>query len=85
MFPATGYLLLVWETVGMMLGELFTDMSIVFENVKFLRATNVPKEGRIYLMVTVQKVSGHFEVKSILHNTESEHLDFSSINAIHLF
>lgn len=48
----------------MMRGELYTDMSIIFEDVKFLRATNVPKEGRIYLMVMVQKVSGHFEVIS---------------------
>lgn len=47
----------------MMRGELFTNMSIVFEDIKFLRATNVPKEGRIHLMVMVQKVSGHFEVQ----------------------
>lgn len=45
-----------------MQGCLFFDMSVVFEDIKFLRATNVPKDGRTYLLVMVQKVSGSFEV-----------------------
>ncbi|KAF7995900.1 hypothetical protein HCN44_007007 [Aphidius gifuensis] len=62
LLPATGYLVLIWETVGMMKGELFTELSIVFEDVKFLRATNLPKEGVVELTLSVQKGSGKFEV-----------------------
>ncbi|KAL0266678.1 UNVERIFIED_CONTAM: hypothetical protein PYX00_009160 [Menopon gallinae] len=62
LFPATGYLALVWETIGMMRGELYTQLSIVFENVRFNRATNIPKEGNVDFIVMVQKGSGNFEV-----------------------
>ena len=55
LFPATGYLTLIWETVGMMRGELYTEVSVVFEDVKFLRATNIPKEGNVELTLMVQK------------------------------
>ena len=55
LFPATGYLALIWETVGMMRGELFSEVSIVFENVKFLRATTIPKEGQIKFTLMIQK------------------------------
>ena len=55
LFPATGYLALIWETVGMMRGELYTEVSVVFEDVKFLRATTIPKEGNIELTLMVQK------------------------------
>lgn len=66
LFPATGYLSLVWETVAMMLGRLTPDTAIVFENVKFLRATTVPKDGSMELYVMVQRASGNFEVILVL-------------------
>lgn len=62
LLPATGYLAFVWETVGMMKGELYTEISIVFRDVKFLRATTLPKEGIIELTVVVQKGTGRFEI-----------------------
>ncbi|XP_043668271.1 fatty acid synthase-like [Vespula pensylvanica] len=62
LFPATGYLCLVWETFGMMIGQLYLELSVVFENVKFNRATTVPKEGKIEMTVMIQKGSGKFEV-----------------------
>lgn len=62
LFPATGYLTLVWETLGMMRGELYTEVPVVFENVRFIRATNIPKEGNVDFLVMVQKGSGNFEV-----------------------
>ncbi|XP_033230408.1 fatty acid synthase-like [Belonocnema kinseyi] len=62
LFPATGYLYLIWETLGMMRGELYSEFSVVFENVKFQRATTIPRVGSIQLMLMVQKVSGNFEV-----------------------
>ncbi|XP_059048240.1 fatty acid synthase-like [Achroia grisella] len=62
LYPATGYLVLVWETLGMMMGELFTELSVVFENVRFQRATNIPKEGHLEFIVMIQKGSGNFEI-----------------------
>ncbi|XP_075218277.1 fatty acid synthase 3 [Lycorma delicatula] len=62
LFPATGYLVLVWETFGMMRGELYTEVPVVFENVRFQRATNIPKDGSIEFVVMIQKGSGTFEV-----------------------
>ncbi|KAK0096040.1 hypothetical protein PV326_006670, partial [Microctonus aethiopoides] len=62
LLPATGYLAFVWETVGMMKGELYTEISIVFRDVKFLRVTTLPKEGIIELTVVIQKGTGRFEI-----------------------
>ncbi|PZC73265.1 hypothetical protein B5X24_HaOG209733 [Helicoverpa armigera] len=62
LYPATGYLVLVWETLGMMMGELYTEVSVVFENVRFQRATNIPKEGNLEFIIMIQKGSGNFEI-----------------------
>uniref|UniRef100_A0A8D8UL46 Fatty acid synthase n=1 Tax=Cacopsylla melanoneura TaxID=428564 RepID=A0A8D8UL46_9HEMI len=62
LFPATGYLQMAWETVSLMRGELYTEVPVVFENVKFMRATNVPKDGTIEFVVMVQKGTGNFEI-----------------------
>ncbi|XP_072934221.1 fatty acid synthase [Epargyreus clarus] len=62
LYPATGYLVLVWETLGMMMGELYTEASVVFENVRFQRATNIPKDGTLEFIIMIQKGSGNFEI-----------------------
>ncbi|XP_046963777.1 fatty acid synthase-like [Vanessa cardui] len=62
LYPATGYLLMVWENLAMMMGELFTEVSVVFENVRFQRATNIPKNGKLEFIVMIQRGSGQFEV-----------------------
>ena len=36
---------LVWESVAITNGQMYTEMPIVFEDVHFHRATNIPKEG----------------------------------------
>ncbi|XP_069675926.1 fatty acid synthase-like [Periplaneta americana] len=60
LFPAMGYIELVWTSLGLMVGQIHTK--VVFENVRFHRATNIPKEGSIKFFITVQKGSGKFEV-----------------------
>lgn len=55
LLPATGYLDLVWQTIGMMRGVLYVDIPVIFEDVKFLRATNLPAEGKLELIIMVQK------------------------------
>ncbi|XP_050353258.1 fatty acid synthase-like [Nymphalis io] len=62
LYPATGYLLMVWDSLAMMMGKLSTEVSVVFENVRFQRATNIPKQGKLEFIVTIQKGSGHFEI-----------------------
>lgn len=72
LFPATGYLYLVWETVAMMNERLIQDTPIVFENVKFLRATTIPaNNSSIELAVMVQRNSGHFEVSLLTNEIET--------------
>jgi len=55
LLPAAGYLIFVWETIGMLRRQLQTEVSVVFENVKFLRATHFPKQGNIEMIIMVQK------------------------------
>ncbi|KAK9497321.1 hypothetical protein O3M35_004661 [Rhynocoris fuscipes] len=62
LFPATGYLWLVWDTLSMLRGKSFFEMPVVFENVRFHRATNLTKDGSIDFIVVIQKVSGKFEI-----------------------
>ena len=62
LFPATGYLCLAWETLAIIKGFTNLDISVEFEDVKFLRATAVPTEKEIELTVTVQSGTGRFEV-----------------------
>ncbi|CAL7939125.1 unnamed protein product [Xylocopa violacea] len=60
--PATGYLIMVWETFSMLQGKLYDEVSVVFENVKFERATAIPAEGSISLTVSIHRGSGRFEI-----------------------
>ncbi|XP_011503082.1 PREDICTED: fatty acid synthase-like [Ceratosolen solmsi marchali] len=60
LFPATGYVQLVWETFTMMHDE--QPEAVVFEDVRFLRATNIPQGGFIEFVITVQRGTGRFEI-----------------------
>ncbi|XP_076226839.1 fatty acid synthase [Nomia melanderi] len=62
LIPATGYLIMVWETISMLQGKLFDEVSVVFEDIRFERATTIPKEGSIELTVMIQRGSGKFEI-----------------------
>ncbi|KZC12654.1 Fatty acid synthase [Dufourea novaeangliae] len=60
--PATGYLILVWETISMLEGKLYDEVPVVFENIKFERATTIPKDGGVRLTVMIHRGSGTFEI-----------------------
>lgn len=62
LFPATGYLNVVWESQSVNMGMMMSDMRIVFEDVKFHRATTISKERQVELIVMIQRGSGKFEV-----------------------
>lgn len=55
LIPAMGYLAMVWETMGILHTEVYTELSVVFEDINFTRAVHIPKEGEIQLTVMVQK------------------------------
>jgi len=54
LLPATGYLVLVWETIGMMKGKTYTTMPIIFRDISFIRATNL-SNNVVKLTITIQK------------------------------
>lgn len=53
MFLLSPHQALVWESVGLMAGQLYTEVSVVFKNVQFHRATNIPKEG-VYISILIR-------------------------------
>jgi fatty acid synthase len=62
LFPATAYLHSVWETLGLMMGVFFFEVGVVFEDVKFLRATALPNNQDVELVVMIQPGTGRFEI-----------------------
>ncbi|XP_062548542.1 fatty acid synthase-like [Armigeres subalbatus] len=62
LFPATGYLQLVWELLAYLRNRDLIDYPVEFENVRFSRATSLMKGQNVDLLVTIQEVSGHFEI-----------------------
>jgi fatty acid synthase, animal type len=62
LFPATGYLYLVWRDFAFQSRKCFENLNVEFEDVKFLRATpcsNLDTE----LKVNIQMGTGRFEIK----------------------
>jgi fatty acid synthase len=62
LFPATEYLRLVWQTFAESRRLLVNDLSVIFENCKFIRAVTMPKNGLVKFIITIQRGNGNFEV-----------------------
>ncbi|GJQ79765.1 hypothetical protein Trydic_g23238 [Trypoxylus dichotomus] len=62
LFPATGYLFLAWKVLAMACNKPYTEMRVVFEDVRLIRATNVPKHGALDLVVSVSAGKKTFEI-----------------------
>lgn len=61
--PGTCYLQYVWETFSLMYhGPSYMDIPVQFEEVRFLRATNLSVGVNVELNVMVNYGSGNFEV-----------------------
>ncbi|KYQ49068.1 Fatty acid synthase [Trachymyrmex zeteki] len=60
LLPATGYLVLVWQTIGMIKGQMHTTIPITFRDVNFVRATHLSK-NTVKLKIAIQK-DGKFEI-----------------------
>ncbi|KAK0166754.1 hypothetical protein PV327_004243 [Microctonus hyperodae] len=62
LLPATGYLIIAWETLALIDGIFYYGLSVVFRDIKFLRATTIPPHGSVVLSVMIHKETGRFEV-----------------------
>lgn len=61
--PATCYLQYVWETFSLMYhGPSYMDVPVEFEDVQFVRATNMSLTGETELNVMIHYGTGHFEI-----------------------
>ncbi|XP_030371512.1 fatty acid synthase [Scaptodrosophila lebanonensis] len=61
--PATCYLQYVWETFSLMYhGPSYMDVPVEFEDVRFLRATNMSANSEVELNVMIHYGTGHFEI-----------------------
>lgn len=62
LFPATGYMTLVWRMFAKMHGSNTDKMAVVLENVVFHRATIMPKDGSVKFGITFFNGTGQFEI-----------------------
>ncbi|XP_061378336.1 fatty acid synthase [Danaus plexippus] len=62
LFPATGYLTLVWRTMAKLHNKKPEETPIVMENVQFKRATIVSRDVPVRFLINVLEGSGEFEV-----------------------
>ncbi|KPJ07407.1 Fatty acid synthase [Papilio machaon] len=62
LFPATGYLTLVWRTMAKIHNRKLEDTPIILENVQFKRATIMSRDAPVRFLVNVLDGSGEFEV-----------------------
>ncbi|XP_065209086.1 fatty acid synthase-like [Planococcus citri] len=62
LYPGLGYLWLVLETFSTIHGKKPTQIPVIFENVRFERATHVPEKDVLRFHVTIQISSKSFEV-----------------------
>ena len=51
LYPATGYLVLVWRAIAKMNGQSYDKTPIVFENIHLHRATIVQKSGETFVLI----------------------------------
>ncbi|XP_053692477.1 fatty acid synthase-like [Sabethes cyaneus] len=89
LFPATGYLGLIWDLLTYLGQREITDCPVQFDEVKFLRATPVAKRQATELTVMLQEATGRFEimdgdvavVTGFARQLPDKHQDFSTKEA----
>ncbi|XP_058792836.1 fatty acid synthase [Phymastichus coffea] len=62
LFPATGYLTIVWKTFAKLQGVEFEKLPVVIEDVQFQRATIMPKDGSVKFLINIFDGTGDFEI-----------------------
>ncbi|KAI1303648.1 Fatty acid synthase [Halotydeus destructor] len=67
LFPAAGYLMITWVALSKILNLPVNEMSIRFEQVKFLRATVLSEDSETALDVRINQDTGVFEINEQDH------------------
>ncbi|XP_003423914.1 fatty acid synthase [Nasonia vitripennis] len=62
LFPATGYLTIVWKTFAKLRGAEYEKLPVILEEVQFHRATIMPKEGSVKFLINIFDGTGDFEI-----------------------
>ncbi|XP_047360366.1 fatty acid synthase-like [Vespa velutina] len=62
LFPATGYLTIVWKTFAKLNNTDYQQMPVIFENVRFQRGTIIQKQGTVRFLINIFDGSGEFEI-----------------------
>lgn len=62
LYPATGYLVLVWKAFAEIKGKEMTACPVIFENVKIHRATLLSETASTKFIVDITNAGGEFEI-----------------------
>ncbi|CAG9798235.1 unnamed protein product [Chironomus riparius] len=62
LFPATGWIFLVWETFSKMIGAHYESVKVILEDLHLLRATTLEKNQDILVTISIHRATGRFEV-----------------------
>jgi fatty acid synthase len=88
LFPATGWIYLVWETYAYMIGAHFEKVKVILEDIHFLRATPILKNQDMLITISIHRGSGRFEIiegnSSIVNGCikQVENIEMSEITTI---
>lgn len=55
LFPGTGILVLVWQTFAFNHSIHFENLPVIFEDVRFMRATNLKKNQDVVLSISIDR------------------------------
>jgi len=53
LFPAMGYLYLIWEMITSLRKQAFTNVPVVFEDINFIRAMMLSQQNIIELILSI--------------------------------
>jgi len=53
LFPAMGYLFLIWEMITSLRKQDFTNVPVVFEDINFIRAVMLSQQNSIDLILSI--------------------------------
>lgn len=62
LFPAAGWICLVWETFGLMNGIYHEELPVIFDDIKLLRATSLKNNQDVFVTINIQRGTGRFEI-----------------------
>lgn len=62
MFPGSGYIYLIWDTVAFMHGKPINEVKIAMEDMRFLKMTAMPKDENLEFLIAICSTSGRFTI-----------------------